>query len=184
MWANAIICVYITKRNPFCTAVTWLGGWIYIPLVYIWDISCKETGGLKVDCNTSEYDFVGLNLSFIYFCTVFFQLFLLGTVCVPSPQEYLNLIDCNLYYWVVRCCTTYEHVFVYTCHVFCCCCSVCCYTAVVGAAVRHRLPDGKNCCCGSLHLIPVFSFSSFKHNERLMYVPLGSTVAFAASIYL
>ena len=28
------------------------------------------------------------------------------------------------------------------------------------AAVRHRVPDGKNCCCGSLRLIPVFSFSS------------------------
>ena len=40
-----------------------------------------------------------------------------------------------------------------------------CYTAVAAAAaVRHRVPHGKNWCCGSLHLIPVFSFSSFKHD--------------------
>ena len=38
-----------------------------------------------------------------------------------------------------------------------CCCSVCYCTADVAAAVRHRWPDGKICCCGSIHLIPVFS---------------------------
>ena len=53
------------------------------------------------------------------------------------------------------------------------------------AAVRHRVPDRKICCYGSLHLIKVFSSSSsFKHNLLPMYVPLGSTVAFVASIYL
>ena len=36
-------------------------------------------------------------------------------------------------------------MFVYTCDVFFCgcCCSVCSCTAVVAAAVRHRVPDGK-----------------------------------------
>ena len=60
-----------------------------------------------------------------------------------------------------------------------CCCVVCCYTAVaaaaacclllLAAAVRHRVPDGKICCCGSLRLTPVFSFSSFKHDFFSMY---------------
>ena len=43
------------------------------------------------------------------------------------------------------------------------------------AAVRHRVPDGKICCCGSLHMIPVFSFSSsFKHDVFLMYCHICS----------
>ena len=55
-------------------------------------------------------------LLFIYFwCTVCFSyLFLLGIVC-GFTTGYLDLIDYN---YTVRCCTTYEYVFVYTCHVF------------------------------------------------------------------
>ena len=51
------------------------------------------------------------------------------TVC-GFTTEYLDLIDYNLY--TVRCCTTYEYVFVYTCLLlcsvllYCCCCSCCC----------------------------------------------------------
>ena len=55
---------------------------------------------------------------------------------------------------------------------FCRCCSVaCCYSAVAAAsaAVGHRVPDCKICCCGSLHLIPVFPFSLFKHDLFSMY---------------
>ena len=55
-------------------------------------------------------------------------------------------------------------------------CSVSCYPAVAAAAVlllattvRHRVPDDAICCCGLLHLIPVFYFSSFKHDLSLMY---------------
>ena len=51
-------------------------------------------------------------------------------------------------------------------------------------AVRHRVPDGKNCSRGSLHLIPVFSFSSFKHDLFSLYLPLGGTVAFSVSIFV
>ena len=77
--------------------------------------------------------------------------------------EYLDLIDYNQY--TVRCCTTYEYVFVYTCLPLC---SVAILLLLqqllLAAAVRHRVPDGKICSRGSLHLIPVFSFSSFKHD--------------------
>ena len=53
------------------------------------------------------------------------------------------------------------------------------------AAVGHRVPDGKNCCCDSLHLIPLFSFSaSFKHDLLLMYVPLGSTLSHLKSRFI
>ena len=56
---------------------------------------------------------------------------------------------------------------------------------LAAAAVRHRVPDVKNCCRGSLNLIPVLSFSSFKYYQVFnFYVPLGSTVAFTASICL
>ena len=59
---------------------------------------------------------------------------------------------------------------------------MCCYTTVAAAAaaVRHRVPDDKFCSRGLLHLIPVISFSSFKHD--FFNEPLGSTVAFSASI--
>ena len=29
------------------------------------------------------------------------------------PQEYLDLIDCNSYFWDVRCCTTDEYICIY-----------------------------------------------------------------------
>ena len=35
---------------------------------------------------------------------------------------------------------------------------------LLAAAVPHRVPDGKSCCCGSLNLIPIFLISSFKHD--------------------
>ena len=43
-----------------------------------------------------------------------------------------------------------------------CCCKL-------AAAVCHRVPDDTICCCGLLHLLPAFSFSSFKHDLFLMY---------------
>ena len=55
---------------------------------------------------------------------------------------------------------------------FCCCllllllCSVLLYWC---CCCCHRAPDGQICCCGSLHLIPVFSFFSFKHDIFSMY---------------
>ena len=56
---------------------------------------------------------------------------------------------------------------------------------LLAAAVRHRVPDGKICSRGSLHLIPVFPFS---HSNTIIFnLPLGtlgSTVAFSASIFL
>ena len=90
------------------------------------------------------------------------------------------------YNHTVCCCTTYEYVFVYTCHVLFLLLllrSVLQYCSnAVAAAARHRVPDGKICCCGSLHPIPVSSFSSSKYDLFLMY-PLGSTVAFTAPIF-
>ena len=68
---------------------------------------------------------------------------------------------------------------------------MCCYPAgaaatvlLLAAAVRHRVPDGALCCCGLLHLIPVFYFSSFIQTRFIFDVPIGSTVACTASIYL
>ena len=61
---------------------------------------------------------------------------------------------------------------------------MCCYTAVAAAvAVSHRVPDRKICSRDSLHLIPVFLFL-FIQILFIFYVPLGSTVAFSASIFL
>ena len=54
--------------------------------------------------------------------------------------------------------------------------------ACSGASVRHRVPDDTLCCCGLLHLIRVFSL--FIQIRSIFNVPLGSTVACTASIYL
>ena len=63
---------------------------------------------------------------------------------------------------------------------------MCCYPAgaaatvlLLAAAVRHRVPDGALCCCGLLHLIPVFIETRFSFNA-----PLGSTVACIYSLDL
>ena len=93
--------------------------------------------------------------------------------------EYLDLLLID-YNYNVRCCTTYE-MYLYTCYVLFCCCSVVrCYIAamlllqlpLLAAVVRHRVPDGKICFRGSLHLIPVFYFSSF-HYELFSMYPLA-----------
>ena len=68
---------------------------------------------------------------------------------------------------------------------------VCCYTAVaaaaVAAAVRHRVSDDKICSRGSLHLIPAFFFSSFKHdfffNTRWQYFRIFSVDFFTYNTY-
>ena len=66
-----------------------------------------------------------------YSGVLFFLVLLRDTVC-GLTTEYLDLIDYN--YYTVRCCTTYEYVFVYTCLLlytgsvllYCCCCYSCC----------------------------------------------------------
>ena len=40
---------------------------------------------------------------------------------------------------------------------------------LLAAAVRHCGPDDNICCCGSLHPIPLFSFSSFEHDLFSMH---------------
>ena len=65
-----------------------------------------------------------------YYCS--FSLCYVGTVC-GFTIEYIDLTN---HKYTVRCCTTYEYAFIYTCHVFllllctvllyCCCCSCCC----------------------------------------------------------
>ena len=103
--------------------------------------------------------------------TVFFSFCYVDTVC-GFATDCLDLIDYNFY-------TVLQDVRVCIGSVLlipACCCVVCCYTAVAAAAAacccllllaaanRHRVPEGKVCSRGSLHLIPVFSFSSFKHD--------------------
>ena len=53
---------------------------------------------------------------------------------------------------------------------------------LLAAAVPHRVPDGKSCCCGSLNLIPIFSYL-FIQTRFVFSVPLGGTVAFTASLF-
>ena len=88
-------------------------------------------------------------------------------------SEYLDLIYCN---YSVRCCTTHEYVFAYTCHVL---------LLLLLLCVATLLLLQLQCCClllpfvivcqmanfvaGSFILIPVFSFSSFKRIFNLMY---------------
>ena len=49
----------------------------------------------------------------VCYLLICFSFFYVDTVCGFITTEYLDLIDYNY----TRCCTTYEYVFVYTCHV-------------------------------------------------------------------
>ena len=102
---------------------------------------------------------------------------------VPGPDR-LSLCCTLLYDVRVRI------LYIPVIHFCCLCCAMCCYPAVaaapvllLAAAVRHRVPSNTICCCGLLHLIPVFYFSSSKHELFLMY-PLTVLSACTASIYL
>ena len=125
-----------------------------------------------------------IDKSVLYACIVLLPLLLcvtnvasfcyVDTVC-GFTTEYLHLIDYN---YTARCCTTYEYIFVYTYHVlllpgaaalWCVALLLLLQTLLLAAAVRHGVPDGQICCCCSLHLVPVFAFSPFKHNLLLMY---------------
>ena len=88
---------------------------------------------------------------------------------VPGPDR-LSLCCTLLYDVRVRI------LYIPVIHFCCLCCAMCCYPAVaaapvllLAAAVRHRVPSNTICCCGLLHLIPVFYFSSSKHDLFLMY---------------
>ena len=95
----------------------------------------------------------------------------LDTVC-GFTTEYLDLIDYN---YTVRCCTMYEYVFAYTCHVlllllcssvllYCLWCSCCCLLLLFVIMCRMA-----KFVAGPLNLMPVYSFSSFKRDLLLMY---------------
>ena len=95
---------------------------------------------------------------------------------VPDMTAIILLYDV-VYTW---------HVFVHT--MYCCGCRRCsasCYAPVAAAAadaVCHRVPDGRNCCW----FIGSDSIQCFLclHTWLAFNVPLGSTVAFTASIWL
>ena len=137
-----------------------------------------------------EVSFIYIVLLCVLFL-LFFSFCYVDTVC-GFTTEYLDLIDYNYNYYTVRCGTTYEYVFVYTCLLLCsallCCCllllaAACCCLLLLAATVRHRVPDGKICSRGSLHLIPCVFFL-FIQTRLIFNVALGSTVSFLASIFL
>ena len=111
------------------------------------DISCTETGGSKVGCIPSENEVEGSNpgvLSFFFFFAPFFfgTIFSLGTVCVLSQLEYLDLKDFN-YTTELFAAVRRTSMYLYIPAMYLSCCSVCCYTAVVAAAAAAC------CCCSS-----------------------------------
>ena len=64
------------------------------------------------------------------------------------------------------CCSVRCHVYCYCCHTCCCCCCCCCCCLLLLFVIVCRMTKFA---AGSLNLIPVFSFSSFKHDVFLMY---------------
>ena len=53
---------------------------------------------------------------------------------------------------------------------------------IAAVIVCHHVPDDAICCCGLLHLIPMFLF--LYSNTTYLSVPLGSAVACTTSISL
>ena len=123
------------------------------------------------------------------FCAPFFvfsSLFLRYRVC-GFATGYLDLIDHN---YTVRCCTTYEYEFVYTCHVF-----MLLLLLLLCFAVLLLLP--LQCCCllllfvivcrvtqfvAVVYCISFQRFLSLHSNTIYFQCTLGSTVACATSV--
>ena len=154
-------------------------------------MSCKEAGGSKVDRTPGENEVEGSMpgvLSFLFFLCVpfFFNSFVRHRIC-DLTTEYLDLIDCTYateLYAAVRRTSMYLYI-------------PPCISAAAGLCSAVAAGAAPCCCCSSscarlrkllLWFIAsdssVSFSSSFKHVFVLMYVPLGGTVAFAASIYL
>ena len=113
--------------------------------------------------------------------TVFFSFCYVDTVC-GFTTEYLDLIDYN--YYTVRCCTTYEYVFAYTCLLlfsvllYCCYYSCCCLLLLFVIVCRMAFfPSWFTASHSSV-------FFLFIQTRFFCNVTLGSTVAFSASIFL
>ena len=106
-----------------------------------------------------------------YYCFCF-SLCHVETVC-GFTTEYLDLLDIVIVLYAAAWRTS-MHLHIPAMYFSCCYSVVCCYTAVAAAAATC-------CCCSStcagwqnllpllLHLIPLFSFSSFKNDLFSMY---------------
>ena len=119
-----------------------------------------------------------LSLCFFWVYRTKSKLFFVKAPVCGSTIGCLNLIFIITMYAAVRRTSFSMYLYVPVTYSCCCCCSVCYYPAVAAAAVLllffsaavgHRVPDDALCCCSLLHLIPVFSFSSFKRNSYSMY---------------
>ena len=73
------------------------------------------------------------------------------------------LLSYMLLYDVRVCICIYRHVFL----LLLVCVVLLLQVQLHAAAVRHRVPDCENCCCGSLHLIPVFL--SLHHSNMFLF---------------
>ena len=107
------------------------------------------------------YIYVRLVLpSYLFFYIYFIASYI---TCCPKREEALEIYNVISEVLVLDLLVVYKiqyssWMYLYIPAMYFCCCSVLCsYTTAVAAAVavRHRVPDGKICCCGSLHLIPV-----------------------------
>ena len=165
--------------------------YVALPLTSAYVVRIRDDGALSVafpfllsQCKNmydDNWGVVNREVSFICIHSCFFSFCYVDTMC-GFTTEYQHLIN---YKYTVRCYTTYEYLFVYTCHVlllllgsvllYCCCCSCWCLLllfVIVCWMAKFML--------WFLHLIPVFF--SFIQTRFIFNVPLGSTVAFTASM--
>ena len=192
---NLIMChvrtlLVVREQVDCCPCRAWRprfessAGWCFDFFFFLFRCRKKcDHRWLKCRMGNREVSFIYivlLALLLLLLCVLFLLFFsfcYVDTVC-GFTTEYLDLIDYN--YYTVRCCTTYEYVFVYTCLLLCsvllyCCCCSCCWSSS---------------CAGWQNLFPWFTASDssalllFIQTRCFLDVPLCSTVVFSASIFL
>ena len=117
---------------------------------------------------------------FPFFCVPFFFISLLLRILCGFTVGCLDLIDFN---YAVRCCTSMH---LYTPVMYFCCCSLRCYAAVAAAAavLLFVIVCRMTHFVAVVYSIPFQCFLSLPSNTIYFNVPLFSTVACTASIYL
>ena len=95
--------------------------------------------------------------------------------------EYLYMIYYNCTTELYAAVRPMRCMYLYIPAMYFCCCSVVIHSAVVAAADAACSCRSSSCAGWQT---PLFSFRSFKHALLLMYVPVGRSVASAASTYL
>ena len=160
---NLIMChvrtlLVVREQVDCCPCRAWRprfessAGWCFDFFFFLFRCRKKcDHRWLKCRMGNREVSFIYIVLLCVLFL-LFFSFCYVDTVC-GFTTEYLDLID--YHYYTVRCCTTYQYGFVYTCLLLCSVLLYWCFVAAAAAACCYC----SSSCARWQNLFPWFTAS-------------------------